>query len=217
VNAEGGIDDAGSAPGVDSADTSGSRLRGRIILISGAARGMGAAEARLFAASGADVVLGDMSDEDTAELAASIGERAVSCRLDVREETDWERALDLAVKRFGRPVSGMVNNAAIGGDGRPLVRTSLENYLKVVTTNQVGTFLGLKVCGGHMAEHGGGAIVTIGDGPGRPPQRRALRLGEVRGAGPDPGGGPGACRAGRPGQLHPPRHRRHQDVARRGA
>lgn len=152
MSADGGIDEAGSP---------GPRLRGRTILISGAARGMGAAEARLFADAGADVVLGDISGEDTAALAGSIGERAASCRLDVREEADWERALELAVRRFGRPVTGMVNNAAIGGDGRPIVRTTLENYLKVVTTNQVGTFLGLKVCGGHMAGNGGGSIVTV--------------------------------------------------------
>ncbi|HEY1967041.1 MAG TPA: SDR family NAD(P)-dependent oxidoreductase [Pseudonocardia sp.] len=137
------------------------RLAGRTVLISGAARGMGEAEARLFAECGADVVLGDIDPGDTAKIAEDIGPRAVACRLDVREERDWERAVALAVERFGRPVTGMVNNAAVGGDGRPLTRTSLETYLNVVTTNQVGTFLGLKVCGGHMAEHGGGAMVTV--------------------------------------------------------
>lgn len=137
------------------------RLAGRTVLIAGAGRGMGEAEARLFAAAGADVVLGDLETGDTEKIAESIGAQAVACRLDVREEDDWEQAVRLAVERFGRPVSGMVNNAAVGGDGRPIVRTRLQAYLDVITTNQVGTFLGLKVCGGHMAGHGGGAMVTV--------------------------------------------------------
>ena len=142
-------------------DGPGPRLAGRTVLISGAGRGMGEAEARLFVESGADVVLGELDERDAAKVADSIGEGAVACRLDVREERDWEQALGLAVERFGRPVSGMVNNAAVGGNGRSLVQTSLQSYLKVITTNQVGTFLGLKVCGAHMVEHGGGAMVTV--------------------------------------------------------
>jgi 3alpha(or 20beta)-hydroxysteroid dehydrogenase len=138
-----------------------SRLAGRTILISGAGRGMGEAEARLFADNGADVVLGELDELDAARVADSIGDRALPCHLDVREEADWERAVRLGVERFGRPVTGMVNNAAIGGSGRSIVRTALADYLDVVTTNQVGTFLGLKVCGGHMAEHLGGAMVTV--------------------------------------------------------
>jgi 3alpha(or 20beta)-hydroxysteroid dehydrogenase len=138
-----------------------SDLSGRTVLISGAARGMGAAEARLFTERGADVVLGDVSDDAVAALAEELGDRAVSTRLDVREERDWREAVELGVESFGRPVSGMVNNAAVGGNGRTIVDTSLESYLKVITTNQVGTFLGLKVCGGHMVSHGGGAMVTV--------------------------------------------------------
>ena len=142
-------------------DGADARLAGRTILITGAGRGMGEAEARLFAACGAGVVLGDLDTGDTGKIAESIGTQAVACRLDVREEADWEQAVQLAVERFGRPVTGMVNNAAVGGDGRPIVRTRLAAYLDVITTNQVGTFLGLKVCGGHMAEYGGGAMVTV--------------------------------------------------------
>jgi 3alpha(or 20beta)-hydroxysteroid dehydrogenase len=137
------------------------RLAGRTVLIAGAGRGMGEAEARLFAEHGADVVLGDIDPGDVEKVAADIGPRAVACKLDVREEGDWEQAVALAVDRFGRPVTGMVNNAAVGGDGRPIIRTRLQAYVDVVTTNQVGTFLALKVCGAHMVEHGGGAMVTV--------------------------------------------------------
>src|SRR5437763_4792505 len=76
------------------------RLDGKVALISGAARGQGAAEARLFVAEGARVVLGDVLDDEAAALATELGDAAASIHLDVTREADWEAAIDLARTRF---------------------------------------------------------------------------------------------------------------------
>src|SRR5262245_24099699 len=88
------------------------RLAGRVALISGAARGQGAAEARLFASEGAAVVLGDVLDAAGAAVAAEIGERAAYLHLDVTREDAWRAAVELARTRYGR-LDVLVNNAGI--------------------------------------------------------------------------------------------------------
>lgn len=137
------------------------RLAGRTFLITGAAGGMGAAQARALAAQGADLVIGDLDADATAAVADTIGERVRACKLDVREEADWQAAIEKAVSAFGRPLDGMVNNAGIGGGAGTILDMPTGHYLDVVMTNQVGTFLGLARCGRHMAESGGGSIVVI--------------------------------------------------------
>ena len=103
------------------------RLAGKVALISGAARGQGEAEARLFAREGAGVVLGDVRTEQGEQVARAIaaaGGKAVFTPLDVRDEGDWTRAVELAEREFGR-LDILVNNAAILG--RPgIMETSLE-------------------------------------------------------------------------------------------
>src|SRR2546427_12494657 len=97
------------------------RLAGKVALISGGARGMGAAEARLFAQEGARIVIGDILEGEGAAVAAGIGAKggeAVFVRLDVTSESDWERAVATAERRFGK-LDVLVNNAGIGGV-RPL-------------------------------------------------------------------------------------------------
>src|SRR5437870_11171483 len=96
------------------------RLAGKVALISGGARGMGAAEARLFAQEGARIVIGDILEGEGAAVAAGIGAKggeAVFVRLDVTSESDWERAVATAERRFGK-LDVLVNNAGIGGGGR---------------------------------------------------------------------------------------------------
>ena len=138
------------------------RLAGKVALISGAARGMGAAEARLFAREGARVVLGDVLDVEghavQAEIVAKGGE-AVFARLDVSRESDWEHAVALAVQRFGR-LDVLVNNAGIGAAGR-VEDTTAEAWDRVMEVNAKGVFLGIRAAIPAMRRAGGGSIVNI--------------------------------------------------------
>ena len=135
------------------------RLAGKVALISGAARGQGAAEARLFAAEGAAVVLGDVLDEQGAALAAEIGERAAYVPLDVTREHAWQRAVELALARFGR-LDVLVNNAGILRPG-PVESLPLADFEAVVRVNQVGCFLGMQAAIPALRAAGGGSIVNI--------------------------------------------------------
>ena len=135
------------------------RLEGKVALISGAARGMGAAEARLFVAEGARVVLGDLRDEDGKALAKELGDAALYVGLDVTDEAAWEGAVALAKDRFGR-LDVLVNNAGILHFA-PLETTALEDFERVMQVNQVGTFLGMKSAAPALREAGGGSIVNI--------------------------------------------------------
>jgi 3alpha(or 20beta)-hydroxysteroid dehydrogenase len=136
-----------------------SELEGKVALISGAARGMGAEEARLFASEGAKVVLGDVLDEEGAETAAAIGESALYVHLDVTSEADWLAAVEKTEEAFGR-LDILVNNAGILRFGL-LEHTPLEEYEWVVKVNQTGTFLGMKSVVAAMRRAGGGSIVNI--------------------------------------------------------
>ena len=91
------------------------RLEGKVALISGGARGMGATEAKLFAGEGAKVVIGDVLDEEGIAVAAQIAESggdATFVHLDVTSEEDWRRAVETAISRFGK-LEVLVNNAGI--------------------------------------------------------------------------------------------------------
>ena len=134
------------------------RLDGKVAIITGAARGQGEAEARLFASEGAKVVLGDVLDDDGEQVAASIGESARYVHLDVSQEADWAAAVEAANEMGSLRV--LVNNAAIL---RPaaIEDTTLEDYMAVINVNQVGTFLGMKAVLESMKMAGGGSIVNI--------------------------------------------------------
>lgn len=136
-----------------------SELEGKVALISGAARGMGAEEARLFASEGAKVVLGDVLDEEGEKTAAAIGESALYLHLDVTSEADWRAAVEKTEEAFGK-LDILVNNAGILRFGL-LEHTSLEEYELVVKINQTGTFLGMKSAAAAMRRAGGGSIVNI--------------------------------------------------------
>jgi 3alpha(or 20beta)-hydroxysteroid dehydrogenase len=137
----------------------GGRLEGKVAVVTGAARGQGEAEARLFAAEGARVVVADVLEEEGRAVAEEIGEAAVFERLDVGSEEDWERVVGSAVDRFGR-LSTLVNNAGVVAFSA-FEETSLEDYLRVIRVNQVGTFLGMRTAIPALVESGGGSIVNV--------------------------------------------------------
>ena len=140
------------------------RLDGKVALITGGARGQGAAEGSLFVAEGARGVLSDLLDEQGEAQAEKLGERAIYQHLDVRSESDWERAVARTLEDFRR-IDVLVNNAGIV-HAAPLEQMSLGTYMEVVETNQVGVFLGMRAVTPAMREVGGGSIVNISSNAG---------------------------------------------------
>ena len=133
------------------------RLDGKVAIVTGAARGQGETEARLFAREGASVVLCDVLDDEGEAVAKDIGSAAAYVHVDVSQEHDWKGALEAAAA-FG-PLSVLLNNAAISGFGS-IEQTSLDDYMRVITINQVGTFLGIKAAIGPMSAAAAGRSST---------------------------------------------------------
>jgi 3alpha(or 20beta)-hydroxysteroid dehydrogenase len=134
-------------------------LDGKVAVISGGARGQGEAEARLFAAEGARVVIADVLDEDGTTVAKDIGASALYLHLDVTDELQWQAAVDKAIDAFGA-IDILVNNAGIFAIN-PLATTSLEEYRRIIDVNQVGVFLGMKAVASHMTARATGSIINI--------------------------------------------------------
>ena len=138
------------------------RLEGKVALISGGARGMGAAEARMFASEGASVVIGDVLEDEGRRVAAEIGEaggQALFVALDVTSESQWRDAIDAAVSSFGR-LDVLVNNAGIGGGGN-VEETTEADWDRTMDINAKGVFLGTKTAIPAMRRSGGGSIINI--------------------------------------------------------
>jgi 3alpha(or 20beta)-hydroxysteroid dehydrogenase len=134
------------------------RLTGKVAVITGAARGQGEAEARMFVHEGAKVVLTDILETEGEKVAAELGDDAVFVSHDVSQEADW---LDVvaAAADFGS-LDVLVNNASIPFF-KAIVDTTLDEYLHVVNVNQVGTFLGIKAAIAPMIAAGGGSIINV--------------------------------------------------------
>lgn len=135
------------------------RLKGKVAIVTGGARGMGAATSRLFAAEGAKVVIADLLEQDGLALAQELGEGAAFIRHDVSDEASWQRVIDLAKTKFGG-IDVLVNNAGVLLF-RTIAETSRADYEKVLSVNLVGSFLGVKLVGAEMAAQGRGSIVNI--------------------------------------------------------
>lgn len=140
------------------ANTAG-RLEGKVAIISGGARGMGEAEARLFVAEGGKVAVCDVRDELGEALAQGIGEGAIYKRLDVTKEADWTAAVEATESAFGK-VNVLVNNAGIAEAGLVGDMTE-ESYRRVIDVNQVGVFLGMSAVVASMKAAGGGSILNV--------------------------------------------------------
>lgn len=133
------------------------RLEGKVALVTGAARGQGAAAARRFVAEGASVVLADVNDEPGRALAGELG--AHYLHLDVSEEDGWAAAVAEVAEVHG-PVTVLVNNAGVLHMAK-LTETSLADYERVIRVNQVGTFLGMRAVIPGMVDAGGGSVVNV--------------------------------------------------------
>lgn len=135
------------------------RLDGKVAIVTGGARGMGAATVRLFVEAGAKVAIADVLDDAGPALAGELGEAARYHRLDVTSEAAWAETVAAVEADFG-PVDVLVNNAGVLLF-RTLLETSLEEYRRVLDVNLVGEFLGIKAVAPGMVARGRGAIVNI--------------------------------------------------------
>ena len=138
------------------------RLKGKVALISGGAKGQGKVEAQLFSKEGAKVILGDILDDLGQEVAKDIqdtGGEATYVHLDVTNETDWKSSIEIVLKKYGR-LDILVNNAGI------LIRkgiedTTSEDWSRIMAINAKGAFLGIKSVIPVMRQSGGGSIINI--------------------------------------------------------
>jgi len=135
------------------------RLEGKVAIVTGAARGMGEAEARLFAAEGARVVVADILDDEGGAVAAAIGDAAVFAHLDVTDEDGWRDVVATATSRFGVP-DVLVNNAGILRV-TPILTADLDDVRRVIEVNLMGAFLGVRAVGAAMVGAGRGSIVNV--------------------------------------------------------
>ena len=139
------------------------RLDGKVALISGGARGQGAAEAMLFAREGAKVVIGDLLDDEGRQIEAQIAELggdATYVHLDVTSAAQWDAAVQTALDLYGR-LDILVNNAGILGARTSLEDTTSEQWDAVLNVNAKGVFLGTKASIPALRDAGGGSIVNI--------------------------------------------------------
>lgn len=135
------------------------RVDGKVALISGAARGMGASHARLLVGEGARVVLGDVLDEEGQAVAAELGDAARFVHLDVTQPADWAAAVALALREFG-VLNVLVNNAGIVYRRR-LRNLERERWQRVLDVNLTGTMLGMQAVIDPMIAAGGGSIINM--------------------------------------------------------
>jgi len=135
------------------------RLDAKVALVTGAARGVGEATVRRFAAEGARVVLGDVRDAVGAALAAELGDAARYQHLDVTEESSWAAAMESVRSVEGR-LDVLVNNAGILRLGT-LLATDPDTFLDVVRVNELGPFLGMRAAAPLLIEAGRGSIVNV--------------------------------------------------------
>ncbi|WP_455354351.1 glucose 1-dehydrogenase [Streptomyces sp. SYSU K217416] len=134
-------------------------LDGKVVVITGAGRGQGAAEARLFAEAGARVVVTDVREDEGRGVAKSLGEQGLFVRHDVGERSDWDAVVAAALGAFGR-IDALVNNAALWRTASVETETE-ENFEKLLRVNLVGPFLGIQAVLPAMKDAGGGSVVNV--------------------------------------------------------
>jgi len=139
-------------------------LDGKVVIVTGGARGMGAAHVQKLVNDGARVVIADVLDEEGHAVASELGDNARFIHLDVSSEQSWTEAVGKVHADFG-PVTSLVNNAGVEF-AAPLHETSVDQFDRVVGVNLKGVFLGIKAVAPDMLDARSGAIVNIGSGAG---------------------------------------------------
>ncbi|WP_244928349.1 SDR family oxidoreductase [Nocardioides sp. W7] len=139
------------------------RVEGKVALISGGARNIGGASARMLVAEGARVVIGDLLDDEGAALAEELCQEfgqgvARYVHLDVTQDEDWRRAVELTLAEFGR-LDVLFNNAGIFNGGK-LQRYQAEQWQQMLDVNLTGAFLGIRAAADAMIAAGGGSIIN---------------------------------------------------------
>jgi 3alpha(or 20beta)-hydroxysteroid dehydrogenase len=144
------------------------KFKNKTVLITGGSRGQGAAEARMFAAAGAHVVIADVLDDEGGALAQAIraeGGAADYRHLDVGSEQDWRETVAFTMGKAGS-LHVLVNNAGVSLRGVDLANTTRADWDRVLAVNLTGPFLGIRTAAPVMRDSGGGAIVNIGSTAG---------------------------------------------------
>jgi len=134
------------------------RLEKKVALVTGGARGLGAAAVRMMVKEGAQVVFGDVLDAEGEALQEELGDSAFFVHMDVTEQSDWNAAIERAEK-FG-PLNVLVNNAAVVHMAA-LTETTDEDYMRVFKINQFGTFIGIRSVIEPMKRAGSGSIINV--------------------------------------------------------
>lgn len=135
------------------------RLDGKVALITGAARGMGASHARRLAEEGARVVIADVLTEPGVALAAELGDAAVFADLDVTDHAQWEQTIRTAEERFGR-LDVLINNAGISGSA-PIDQYPLDAWDRIIAVNLTSVFYGIRTAVPAMRRAGAGSIINV--------------------------------------------------------
>ena len=187
------------------------RVDDKVVLISGGARGMGAAHAEMLEREGARVVIGDVLDDAGRKVAEKLGSSVHFVHLDVTDPDQWEAAVDACVATFGR-IDALVNNAGIVKLGS-LRKGSLTDWQRVLDVNLTGAFLGMRSVVEPMIASGGriDRQHLLGRGTGRQRSSARLRRREVRPTRHHQVGGTRVGTTRDPRQLHPPRPCPHPD------
>jgi 3alpha(or 20beta)-hydroxysteroid dehydrogenase len=134
------------------------RVDGKVALVSGGSRGIGAASVRMLVAEGAKVVIGDLLDDEGKALAEELGEAVRYVHLDVTVEEDWRAAVETATSEFGK-LDVLVNNAGIANGGQ-LQRFKMDKWQQILDVNLTGPFLGMRACADAMIAAGGGSMIN---------------------------------------------------------
>ncbi|MEU6299655.1 glucose 1-dehydrogenase [Streptomyces erythrochromogenes] len=134
-------------------------LDGKVVVITGAGRGQGAAGARLFAGAGARVVVTDVREDEGRAVAAELGDRGLYVRHDVADPASWAAVVAEAVRAFGT-VSALVNNAALWRTAH-VEEQRLDEFEALLRVNLLGPFLGIQAVAPVLRAGGGGSIVNV--------------------------------------------------------
>jgi 3alpha(or 20beta)-hydroxysteroid dehydrogenase len=135
------------------------RLSGKVAVITGGARGMGAATSRLFIEQGAQVAIADVLEDAGAALAAELGDSARFFKLDVTDEENWAQVVAGTQSAFG-PIDALVNNAGILMF-KSILETTKADFERVLAVNLVGELLGIKAVAPGMIARGRGSIINV--------------------------------------------------------